>query len=45
LVRKFEGERPFGRQNCIWDYNIKTKLRKIVLEDVAFIHVAQDREQ
>jgi hypothetical protein len=43
-VGKPEGRR-LGRPRNRWEHNIKTYLRKIGLEGVDWIHVAQDRDQ
>jgi hypothetical protein len=40
LVRKLEGKRPLERPRCRWKDNIK-----IILKDLGWIHVAQDRVQ
>jgi hypothetical protein len=45
LVRKPEGKRPLGRHRFRWEGNIKMHLREIGLEDVDWIHLAQDRDQ
>jgi hypothetical protein len=44
LVRKPEGKRPLGRLRRRWDDNIRMELREIVLEDVEWIHLAQDTD-
>jgi hypothetical protein len=45
LVRKPEGKRPRVRSRHRWEENIGMDLREICLEDVNWIHLAQDRDQ
>jgi hypothetical protein len=45
LVGNPEGKRPLGRHGRRWEENIKMDLRKIVLEVVYWIHLAQDRDK
>jgi hypothetical protein len=46
-VRKPEGKRAFDRPRRRWEYklNIKMHLKKIVLEDMAWIDLAQDKDR
>jgi hypothetical protein len=39
------GRRPLGRLSSRWDDNIKLDLRKIRLDGVDWINLAQDRDQ
>jgi hypothetical protein len=43
LVRKPEVKRPLGRFKRRWEDNIKMGFKEISLEDVNWIHLAQDR--
>jgi hypothetical protein len=43
LVGKPTGKRPLGRHRHRWEDNIKMDLREIMLQDVDWIHVVQDR--
>jgi hypothetical protein len=45
LLGKREGKRPFRRTWHRWEDNIKIDLRKIRLEGVNWIHLAQDMDQ
>jgi hypothetical protein len=45
LVGKPEERRPLVRPRRGWDNNIRKDLRKIVWEDVDWIHLVQDRDQ
>jgi hypothetical protein len=45
LVGKPERKRPLGRPRCRWVDNIKMDLRKIVLDDMDWFDVAEDRDQ
>jgi hypothetical protein len=45
LVGKSKGKRPLGRRRNRWKDNIHMNLREIGLEDVDWIHLAQDRDQ
>jgi hypothetical protein len=45
LVGNPEGERPLGRPMGRWEYNIKMDLRKIGLEGVDWINLAQYRDR
>jgi hypothetical protein len=45
LTGKPEGKRPLGRQSSRWEDNIKVDNRKIELESVDWINLAQDRDQ
>jgi hypothetical protein len=45
LVVKPEGKRPLGRLRRRWEDNIKMGCRKLGLEGVAWIHLAQDRDR
>jgi hypothetical protein len=42
LVRRPEGKRPLGRPRRRWEDNIKMDLRKIGIEGVNWIQLAQD---
>jgi hypothetical protein len=42
LVGKPEGKRPLGSPRRSWDDNVNMGLRKIGLEGVDWIHLAQD---
>jgi hypothetical protein len=44
LVGKPEGKRSLERPKRRWDDNIRMDLRKICLEDVEWMHLAQERE-
>jgi hypothetical protein len=45
LVGKLEGRRPLGRPRRRWEDNIRMDLREIGLEDVDWIHLAQDTDR
>jgi hypothetical protein len=45
LVGKPEGKRPLGRQRCRWVGNIKMDLGDIKWNGMAWIDLAQDRDQ
>jgi hypothetical protein len=45
LVRKPEGNRPFGRPRHKWEGNIRMDLREIGWKVVDWVHLAQDRDQ
>jgi hypothetical protein len=45
LVGRPEGKRPLGRPRCRWEDNIKMDLRKIGIDGVNWIQLAQDRVQ
>jgi hypothetical protein len=45
LVRKPEGKRPFGRPRLRREDNITMVLRKLGLECVDWMYLAQDRDQ
>jgi hypothetical protein len=45
LVGKPEGKRPFGRPKSRWEDNIRMDLRKIKLEGVDWMRLAQDRDE
>jgi hypothetical protein len=45
LVEKPERKRPLGRSRHRWEDNIKNDFRKIGLEGVDWIFLAQDRDQ
>jgi hypothetical protein len=45
LVRKPEGKRPLGRPRRKWEDGIRMDLREIVLGDVDWIKLAQDRDR
>jgi len=38
-------KKPFGRYRRTWEDNIKMSVRKIIWEDVEWIHLVQDRDQ
>jgi hypothetical protein len=44
-VEKPEGKRPLGRHRSLWEDNIKIDLRKIGLENVDWIYMAQERDR
>jgi hypothetical protein len=44
LVGKSEGKRPLVRPRCRWE-NIRMDLRETGYEGVAWMHLAQDRDQ
>jgi hypothetical protein len=44
LVGKPEGKRPFGRLRRRWENGIRMDLREIILGDVDWIRLAQDRD-
>jgi hypothetical protein len=39
------GKRPLGRPSRRWTDNIRMTLREIGWKDVAWMHLAQDRDQ
>jgi hypothetical protein len=43
FVEKLDGKRPLDRYRCKWKNDIKTYLKEIVIEDVDWIHLVQDR--
>jgi hypothetical protein len=43
FVGKPEGKRPIGRSRRRWEDNIRMDLKKVGLEGVGWIHLAQDR--
>jgi hypothetical protein len=45
LVGRPKGKRPLGRPRHRWEDNIKMDLRKIGIDGVNWIHLAQDRVQ
>jgi hypothetical protein len=45
LVRKLDGERPFGRPRRRREVNIRMNVREIGWEIVDWIHLAQDKGQ
>jgi hypothetical protein len=45
FVGRPEGKRPLGRARCRWEDNIKMDLRKIGIDGVNWIELAQDRVQ
>jgi hypothetical protein len=45
LVGRPEGGRPLGRPWCRWGYNIKMNLQEVVLGDMDWIDLAQDRDK
>jgi hypothetical protein len=45
LVRKPEGKRPLGRCRLRWKDDVKMDLQEIVLQDVNWTRLAQDRDQ
>jgi hypothetical protein len=45
LVGRPEGKRPLGRPRRRWEDNIKMDLRKIEIDGVNWIQLAQDRVQ
>jgi hypothetical protein len=45
LVGKPVGERPLGGSELCWEDNSRTVLSDIGLEDVDWIHLAQDMDQ
>jgi hypothetical protein len=45
LVGMTEVERPLGISKQDWEDNIKMYIRKIEVEDVSWIHLAQDRDR
>jgi hypothetical protein len=44
LTGKPEGKRPVGRPRHRWEDNVKMDLREIGLEDMDWIHLAEDRD-
>jgi hypothetical protein len=45
LVGRSEGRRPLGRPRHRWEDNIKMDLGEVGFWDVAWIHLAQDRDR
>jgi hypothetical protein len=45
LIRKPEGRSPLGRPRHRWQYNSKTGFGEIILEEVDWIRLAQDRDR
>jgi hypothetical protein len=45
LVGKHEGKRPLGRPRRRWEDGIRMDLREIVLGDVDWIRLSQDRDR
>jgi hypothetical protein len=45
LVKNSEGKRPLGNLRLQWEDNIKMDLQEVVLGDMAWIDVAQDRDK
>jgi hypothetical protein len=45
LIRTPEGKRPLGSSRSRCEDNIRMDLREIEWEGVAWIHLAQDRDQ
>jgi hypothetical protein len=45
LVGKPEGKRQLGRHRYGWEVNIMLNLREIILDAVAWIHLAQSRDK
>jgi hypothetical protein len=45
LVRKLEWKRPLGRPDRRWENNIRMDLKEIGWEDVAWMHIAQNRDR
>jgi hypothetical protein len=45
LFEKPEGKRPLGRPRHRWENNNKIDFRKMGLEDVDCIYLAQDRDR
>jgi hypothetical protein len=45
LVEKLDGKRPLGRPRRRWVYNIKIDLRKIGVDCMDWIDLAQNRDQ
>jgi hypothetical protein len=45
LVGRPEGKRPLGRPRRSWEDNIKMVPREIGIDEVNWIHLAQDRVQ
>jgi hypothetical protein len=45
FVGKLEGKRPLGRPRRTWEDNINIALREIMLGNVNWINLAQDRYQ
>jgi hypothetical protein len=45
LVGRPEGKRPLGRPRRRWENNIKIDLRKIGIDGVSWIQLAEDRVQ
>jgi hypothetical protein len=45
LVGRHGGRRPLGRPKRRWEDNIKMDIREVVLEDMNWIDLAQDRDR
>jgi hypothetical protein len=45
LVGKPESKKPLGKPRCRWEENTKMDLRKMELEGVDWVHLAQDRDR
>jgi hypothetical protein len=45
LVGKSYGKRPLGRPRRRWEDNVRMDLRRIRLEVVNWMHLAEDRDQ
>jgi hypothetical protein len=45
LVGRPEGKKPLGRPRCRWEDNIKMDLRKMGIDGMNWIQLAQDRVQ
>jgi len=45
LVRRPEGKRPFGRQRCRLEDNIKMDLQEVGWWDMYWIDLAQNRDR
>jgi hypothetical protein len=45
LIGKLEVKRPLRRSRCKWEAIIKVDLRETVWEDVAWIQLAQERDE
>jgi len=45
LVRKSEGNRPYGRPRCRWEDNIKMDLQEVGWGSMDWIDMAQARDR
>jgi hypothetical protein len=45
LAGRSEGEKQLGSPRCRWEDNIKIYLGEIVLEEMDWVYLAQDRDQ